>query len=89
MLANLGPFFNDLGTKRALTGEISLVYFGNGRIDFFLDQSIAEFGIAQRFNACHFADIPDTGTPGQFRYWGINTRNRSRPAAGNQVHEYL
>ncbi len=59
MLAYIGPFFNDLGTKRALAGKISLVYFRNGRIDFFLDQFITELGIAQRFNGSHFADVPE------------------------------
>ena len=59
VLAYSGSFFNDLGTKRALAGKIAFVDFCNGRIDLFLDQLIAEFGIAQRFNGFHFADVPE------------------------------
>jgi hypothetical protein len=59
MLANLGSFLDDFGTKRAFSGEITRMNFLNGFVNCILQRFMPELQVSNRLNGFTFTDVTD------------------------------
>mgnify|MGYP003574463632 CR=1 FL=1 len=59
VLTNLGPLFDNFGTKRAVSGKESFMDFLYGVIDRFLQAFISKFEMDDGFNGLQFTDVAD------------------------------
>jgi hypothetical protein len=59
VLADIGPFFDDLRAERAFPGKISCMYLFHGLIDSGLKNIVAEFMTADGVDRIQFTDASD------------------------------